>query len=103
MNYYKKSPVRELSKVQLQRKSPFDPVNRIQPELSWWIKITTAKPYCIYYFGPFNRQGEAAIAQYGYIEDLREEGASGIKIEIRQDRPKLLTICEEDYSNGVDY
>ena len=94
MNYYKISPARQLL---------FEPVNRIQPELSWWIKITTAKPDCIYYFGPFDSQVKAALAQYGYIEDLREEGARGISIEIRQERPKLLTICEEDYSNGVDY
>ena len=93
MNYYKMSPARQLL---------FEPVKRIQPELSWWVKITTAQPDCIYYFGPFDSQVEAALAQYGYIEDLREEGARGISIEIRQERPKLLTICEEDYSNGVD-
>lgn len=69
-----------------------DSVNSIQPELSWWIKITTAKPGCIYYFGPFDRRSEAAVAQYGYLEDLTEEKASGINIEIKRDNPKLLTI-----------
>ena len=73
-------------------RSPFKPIKKTKPELSWWVKIITARPSCIYYFGPFDSQTEAAEAQHGYLEDLIEEKASGISIEIKQDQPKLLTI-----------
>ena len=94
MNHYKISPTRP---------SPFKTVNRIKPELSWWVKIVTTQPYCIYYFGPFDSQAEAAVAQYGYIEDLIEEKAHGISIEIEQNQPKLLTISEENYSSRSEF
>ncbi len=77
--------------------SPFKPVDRIQAELSWWVKITTTTPYCIYYFGPFDSQAEATIAQDGYIEDLMTENAIGINVDIKQDQPTVLTISESDH------
>lgn len=70
-------------------------VDRITSELSWWIKITTDRPFCIYYFGPFSSQDEAAVAQYGYIDDLMSERVDGIDIEIKLDRPVTLTVFEE--------
>lgn len=64
---------------------------KINSDLPWWIEISTAKPYCIYYFGPFESFDEARFYQPGYIEDLEAEGAQGISIKIRQCRPQILT------------
>lgn len=74
---------------------PYKPAHKTQTELlPWWVKIVTVKPECIYYFGPFDSQLEARESQSGYIEDLTEEKAAGISIEIKQARPKLLTISD---------
>jgi len=72
-----------------------------QPELSqttspWWVKIITEKPRCTYYFGPFDTVQEAKLNQAGYIEDLEQEGAIGIAVDILQDQPTVLTIDEEE-------
>ncbi|MEO0014286.1 MAG: hypothetical protein RLZZ535_2675 [Cyanobacteriota bacterium] len=75
--------------------SPFKPANKIKLKIPWWVKITTAKPKCVYYFGPFDSQNEAVESQSGYLEDLKTEKAQEITIEIKQDLPKLLTITEE--------
>lgn len=80
-----------------ERQSSFKSNYEVQPELSWWVKITTAIPHCIYYFGSFDSQADALQAQYGYIEDLIEEKAIGISVEIKQDRPKLLTSYKAGY------
>lgn len=59
----------------------------------WWVEINTAVPHCTYYFGPFNSLDEAVKSQEGYIKDLIEEGATGIKIDIKkQFQPHLLTV-----------
>lgn len=59
----------------------------------WWVKITTAEPNCIYYFGPFDTQLEAAQSKAGYIEDLQQEHAQQIQSMIEQiAEPKELTI-----------
>ncbi|MGB5632993.1 MAG: DUF1816 domain-containing protein [Waterburya sp.] len=73
---------------------PYKSANRTQPEFPWWVKIVTVKPECIYYFGPFDSQLEAIESQSGYLEDLTAEKAKGISIEIKQARPKLLTISD---------
>ncbi len=39
----------------------------------YWVKIKTAQPKCIYYFGHFDNLQEAKINQNGYIEDLISE------------------------------
>jgi hypothetical protein len=75
--------------------SPFKLANKIKLKIPWWVKITTAKPKCVYYFGPFATQNEAVESQPGYFEDLKQEKAQEISIEIKQDLPKLLTITEE--------
>jgi hypothetical protein len=69
-------------------------------KIPWWIEVQTRIPYCIYYFGPFNSASEAIINQSGYIEDLREEKAEGITVEIKQYQPSSLTIFEGE--NGED-
>ena len=63
----------------------------------YWLKISTKVPKCTYYFGPFDSPWEAKALQAGYIEDLMEEKAQGIHIELQQcEQPEALTICEED-------
>ncbi|NJM96210.1 MAG: DUF1816 domain-containing protein [Phormidesmis sp. RL_2_1] len=59
----------------------------------WWVKITTAEPHCIYYFGPFDSEAEALEAKPGYIEDLQKEGAQQIQTVIQNiAEPTELTI-----------
>lgn len=65
-------------------------------ERPWWVKVQTLSPACIYYFGPFDSEKEAKLSQGGYIEDLTQEGAQGIAIEIKRIRPKRLTIYNYD-------
>ena len=60
----------------------------------WWIKIQTPRPACTYYFGPFDSEKEAKLSQLGYVEDLVQEGAQDIDVEIKRFRPKQLTIYE---------
>ena len=62
----------------------------------YWIKVTTNKPKCTYYFGPFDSVKEANVHQDGYIEDLAKEKALGIYVETKQCKPHSLTICEEE-------
>jgi hypothetical protein len=59
--------------------------------LSWWIEIYTDFPRCFYYFGPFESETEAQAHQGGYLDDLRQEGAENILVEIKQCRPLALT------------
>lgn len=83
------------SEARLLGSSLFKPAQRTKLKFPWWVKITTAKPKCVYYFGPFDSQNEAVASQSGYLEDLMAENAREIRIEIKQDLPKLLTITEE--------
>ncbi len=62
---------------------------------AYWVKITTVSPVCTYYFGPFLSRKEANAAKSGFIEDLKEEGAKGIKVGIQRCKPKELTIFDE--------
>ncbi len=67
--------------------------------LATWIKITTADPPCLYYFGPFLSEQEAQEHQPQFLQDLQEEGAEGIEAEILQcPRPEQLTL---DHSEVV--
>lgn len=59
---------------------------------AFWVEITTEQPRCTYYFGPFASTSEAQEASPGYIEDLKEEGAQGIRTAIKQMKPDDLTI-----------
>jgi hypothetical protein len=62
---------------------------------AWWIEITTGVPRCVYYFGPFSTSKEAESAQFGYIEDLENEGAIDIKVVVKQCKPLRLTIADD--------
>ncbi len=59
---------------------------------AWWIEILTIQPKCLYYFGPFANGAEANMAVHGYVEDLEEESAQGIQIQIKRCKPDQLTI-----------
>jgi Domain of unknown function (DUF1816) len=61
----------------------------------WWVEVTTSEPLCTYYFGPFNTPVEAKTAHSGYVEDLTQEGAQGIKVAIKRCNPQTLTICAD--------
>jgi hypothetical protein len=64
--------------------------------IPWWVIIQTNIPYCTYYFGPFNSAKEAQLSQYGYLEDLMDEKAHGISVQIKQSRPpQVLTLYED--------
>mgnify|MGYP003417083446 FL=1 len=66
---------------------------------AWWVKITTDRPHCVYYFGPFTTAVEADRAKAGYIEDLEGESAQGIQATIERCKPSQFTI---DYEAGQD-
>ena len=61
----------------------------------WWIKITTTIPRCIYFFGPFDSSNEAKQQRFGYIDDLVQEKAFGITVEIKKCNPTFLTIVQD--------
>ena len=66
-------------------------------KVPYWLRISTKVPSCTYYFGPFDSLLEAKALQAGYIEDLIEENAQGIHVELEQcQQPAQLTICEEE-------
>ncbi|MBL1175391.1 DUF1816 domain-containing protein [Pantanalinema sp. GBBB05] len=62
---------------------------------NWWLEVTTNEPYCVYYFGPFDKAIEAKDAASGYIQDLQTEGARGISMVIKRCKPTAMTICHE--------
>lgn len=64
--------------------------------LAFWVEIVTDDPQCTYYFGPFSSKQEAESAQGGYIEDLENEGAQGISVNVMRCKPTNLTICDEE-------
>ena len=56
-------------------------------EFGWWIEILTNNPSYMYYFGAFNSYWEAEWHKSGYIEDLIEEKAEIISIDIQFCQP----------------
>ncbi len=66
---------------------------------AWWVEITTERPHCVYYFGPFTTAVEADAAKVGYIEDLEGESAQGIQVAIKRCKPAQFTI---EYEAGVE-
>jgi hypothetical protein len=66
----------------------------------YWIEITTAQPYCVYYFGPFSSYKEAKLAESGFIEDLESENAQNIKADVKRCQPKELTIVDQLNDNS---
>ena len=63
---------------------------------AWWVEITTARPHCTYYFGPFTTAVEADKAKAGYVEDLESESAQGIQVAIKRCKPVKMTIDYEE-------
>ena len=62
---------------------------------AYWVKIETKQPSCTYYFGPFLKAKDAQSAQAGYLEDLSQEGASNIVVNIKRCKPTELTVVED--------
>ncbi len=60
--------------------------------LAWWVEIVTETPACTYYFGPFLDAKAAEGAKTGYVEDLEQEGAQGIKVALKRLKPTNLTV-----------
>lgn len=77
-------------------KVAFDSIIGLKFNQPYWVEITTKEPFCIYYFGPFDTYIEAKTMQSGYVEDLVEEKATGISIEIKRCMPTKLTITDEE-------
>ena len=69
---------------------------KISAQFDWWIEIRTVNPFCIYYFGAFYSLTAATLAQYGFIQDLKTEGAQILAVEIKRCQPQQLTICEQE-------
>jgi hypothetical protein len=62
---------------------------------AWWVEVITRIPTCTYYFGPFPDAKMALLAQSGYIEDLEQEAAQEIVVNIKCCQPQQLTISED--------
>lgn len=62
---------------------------------AWWIEVVTQDPRCTYYFGPFLSSKEASNVTNGYVEDLEQEGATGINVQVKRCKPQALTIVED--------
>jgi hypothetical protein len=63
--------------------------------LAYWVEIVTENPRCTYYFGPFLTTQEANEAKGGYIEDLEDESALIISVNVQRCQPSNLTIFDE--------
>jgi hypothetical protein len=63
--------------------------------LAWWVEVVTQTPRCTYYFGPFLNSAEAKASIKGYIEDLEQEGAQGLIVNVKRCKPAVLTIAED--------
>ncbi len=68
-------------------------LRRKQP---WWVRVDTKGPQCTYYFGPFDSHTEALAHQPGYLQDIEEEGAVSINVQIHQGKPRCLTIFNDE-------
>jgi hypothetical protein len=68
---------------------------------AWWVEITTDRPHCTYYFGPFTTAVEADDAKAGYVEDLEGESAQGIHVAIKRCKPAQITIDYETNEREV--
>ncbi|MBD2256445.1 DUF1816 domain-containing protein [Pseudanabaena sp. FACHB-2040] len=68
---------------------------------TWWVEITTFKPPCTYYFGPFYSYREAELHSPGYIEDLVKEGTGEMLSLIKCCNPTELTVSLEETNQTV--
>ncbi len=71
---------------------------------AWWVEVMTETPTCTYYFGPFMSAKAADASKSGYVEDLEQEGAQGIKVTLKRFKPTRLTVADdlgEKSSQGI--
>lgn len=68
---------------------------------AWWVEVTTEMPRCTYYFGPFTSDSEAESAKSGYVDDLEQEGAQGIRVVIKRCKPGQLTIYDDTLDSSL--
>lgn len=66
-----------------------------QLRLAWWLEVVTNNPYCTYYFGLFITESAAKVCQFGYIEDIAQEGAEISSVEVKRFQPKVLTVIND--------
>jgi Domain of unknown function (DUF1816) len=69
--------------------------------IAWWIEVITNQPRCIYYFGPFSSSYDAQASSNGYLEDLEQEKAQIINVDIKRGKPKQLTIFEDEFEENL--
>ncbi len=50
-----------------------------KPGTSWWVEIITAKPNCIYYFGPFRTQKKRRLLTPAMLKILKAKQPRGLK------------------------
>ena len=65
------------------------------------VKVVTDNRGCTYYFGPFASAKEAKLYQPGYIEDLVQEEAQIIAVDVNRCAPKRLTSFEEEVPESI--
>lgn len=66
------------------------------PEVPYWIEIKTDNPACIYYFGHFDSPWAAKLMHKEYIQDLIDEDAKVVSVQLKQCNPQELTIVEAE-------
>jgi hypothetical protein len=70
--------------------------------IAWWIEVITEEPKCIYYFGPFSSSYDAQASSDGYLEDLEQEKAQVINVDIKRGQPRQLTIFENEFDECIE-
>jgi Domain of unknown function (DUF1816) len=67
-----------------------------KPDLAWWLEVGTLKPFCVYYFGPFETEQEVAQSKHGFLQDLRNEQSMIIFSRSNFCQPRQLTIHQNE-------
>ena len=70
--------------------------------IAWWIEIITNQPKCIYYFGPFSSSYDAELLSGNYLEDLEQEKAQIVNVDIKRGQPQQLTIFEDEFEESFE-
>jgi Domain of unknown function (DUF1816) len=73
-------------------KEMLEDINSTSIHLMWWTKIYTINPFCIYYFGPFEEENNAQNSNFGYVEDLENEGTKVVFVKLKYLIPEKLTV-----------
>jgi hypothetical protein len=69
--------------------------------IAWWLEVITEEPKCIYYFSPFSSEYLAEVLSDGYLEDLEQEKAQVISVDIKRGQPRKLTIFEDEFEETL--